>query len=517
MKQPIYYNTIPSFLWIVLILIGSYSLLVRFDIEFNGGQIDEYDYLFVSKMLFSGQTWETYSYIFGSNLNWYILGIGETIGGLTGARVLSFFMGILSLIGLYKFTLRLWNSHEIALFSTLFFSIQASHLFISRFATYDVIALMFLSFLLPTFWDALHKQRVKTTAFALSIAFAMLAVTGKYVDIVYVPILTFFAFFISWRIGILLGVIVGSFLGIYVVLHLNDLRTLYTIQILGTHATNSTYAEILQMEWRYLWIGIVAWWIAIVWQFYYYGIKTTKEKTTFILIALLLLALPLAFYHLQGRNMISLFKHMVYGLYFLSPVVGWLLWKLLNHFYLHRLAQAGIAIVLIGVAFYNYALLKAMENGFPDTRLAIKAVQALPLDESTTIASEDPYLMRYLLFGKLPQSHIKELYWMDNNLDGVYTYQDTVSALWDQKFTYVFLNNLINPKANEKLRNILNQRGYKKIFETKWHTSNLFSRITNGALELYERTSPPIIPTKNDRMFCDDSDIYSNPIVDSTK
>ena len=66
-----------------------FSSAMRLMLNFNGGHIDEYDYLFVGKQLLAGKDWGTYFYIFGSNLNWYILGIGESLAGLSGARAMA--------------------------------------------------------------------------------------------------------------------------------------------------------------------------------------------------------------------------------------------------------------------------------------------------------------------------------------------------------------------------------------------------------------------------------------------
>jgi hypothetical protein len=181
--------------------------------------------------------------------------------------------------------------------------------------------------------------------------------------------------------------------------------------------------------------------------------------------------------------------------------MAWLLWQGLQHFQFKLAAQAVTAVLVLGMVWLNHGFLREMETAYPDVRPIITTMAALPLDENVTIASEDPYLMRYVAFGQLPQNHIKELGWIDNNRDGKYEKKDAIEAVWDNKFTYVFLNNLIQPKANHDLRGVMLSRGYEKLVEIPWQTAPVMSSRNSGVLELYKSTRPPRIPTNDDAMF----------------
>ena len=74
-----------------------------------------------------------------------LLGMGEALGGLEGARAIAGLLGLMSLVGLYRWVRQLYQSVEVAWLSVALFSMQAVHIFISRFATYDIIALAFFS------------------------------------------------------------------------------------------------------------------------------------------------------------------------------------------------------------------------------------------------------------------------------------------------------------------------------------------------------------------------------------
>lgn len=490
------------YLFLATIVCGLlFSLAMRLTLDFNGGHIDEYDYLFVGKQLLAGKHWNTYSYIFGSNLDWYLLGIGEAWNGLTGARFIALILGIISLFGIYSFAHALWQSKAIAYLSAALLAMQAAHIFISKFATYDIIALAFFSLSLPVLIHAC-KQPHKTRYLLITLAIALcaLAVTSKYIVVAYVPLLIGVAWWLSPQMGLLFASGIVLVLGMYAGWHWQDLQMLYAVQIKGTHGVNSNYAYIFRVETLYLALPLFLWLIAVIWQLRQNS-NLFHNRTALILGLLLLFALPLVFYHLHGRNMISLYKHLVYALFFLTPAMAWLLWNGLQRWQNHLGAQAIAGAVIITMVGANYAFLRAMENGYPDVRPIIAAINAQPLDENTTIASEDPYLMRYALFGKLTQNRIKELGYMDNNMDGKFEPKDAIEAVWDRKFTYVFLDNLLQPHANNDLRGVLQTRGYQKIVEIPWQTSEVMSRQKQGVLELYKSTQPPRIPTAEDAMF----------------
>ena len=491
------------YLFLAAILCGLlFSAAMRLYLNFNGGHIDEYDYLFVGKQLLAGKEWATYLYIFGSNLDWYILGMGEAVGGLEGARAVAGLLGLVSLLGLYRFVRELYQSAAIAGLSVALLAMQAVHIFISKFATYDIIALAFFSLSLAPLWVACQrKDKQRYLSLLAAIALFSLAVTSKYIVVAYVPLLTLLALWLSPLIGVLFGLGVTLILGVYVGWHWADLQGLYAIQIKGTHGVNSNYAYILRMEVLYLALPLVLWLIALGWQAIRLRGQALREPTTVILLGSLVFASPLAVYHLHGQNMISLYKHLVYALFFLSPVMAWLLWNGLQRFQFKWGAQAVSAVLVLGMVWLNYGLLRDMHQGYPDVRPVIDAMAAQPLDANTTIASEDPYLMRYAAFDKIPQNHIKELAWMDNNMDGKSEKKDVVEALWDRKFTYVFLSNLIQPKANQDLRGVMKSRGYEKVLEIPWQTSQIMSRQDKGMLELYKSTQPARIPVAEDAMF----------------
>ena len=484
-----------------LLICGSAYLRLQFD--FNAGHMDEYDYLFVGSRLLSGASWPSYTYIFGSDFNWYILGWGERyLGGLSGARMMASGFGLLSLAGVYGFVYALWRNHLTALIAVGLLALQSTQLFISRFATYDIISFACFSLsLAPLLLACERKSRARYGYLLLAVVLISLAVTSKYVVVLYLPVLGILALLRAPRIAVLYGMGVSVFLLSYVALHWADLNVLYRVQIQGVHgAGNGSLEYMLQAIGRYLWPALLGWTVALTGCLWHFGLRFWAHRTGLILVALLFAALPLVAYHLNALNMISLFKHLVYAQLFLLPASAWLFTQLLEQVDYRWLKQAVLALLLVLFAGLNYQQLQKMETAYADVSPILNAMPDA-LDEETTILSEDPYLFRYFVGQTVPQNHIKESNWLDNNRDGRYEPKDVVEAIWDTKFSYVYLNDQLHPSLNKKLRKVLTMRGYQVLINRPYQLSSVMSRQTHGTLSLYKRMGMPRVALRDDELF----------------
>ena len=492
----------PSLFLISLLLLLCGSAFLRMQFGFNAGHMDEYDYLFVGRQLWAGKSWATHIYIFGSDLNWYLLGWGERyLGGLHGARMVAGAFGLLSLAGLYAFVYALWRNHLTALIAVTLLATQSIHLFISRFATYDIISFAFFALSLAPMVLACQRQSASRYLYLLlSIVLISLSVTSKYVVVLYLPFLSIIMFVRSPRMAILFSLGVGSILLVYAALHWESLQVLYRVQIQNVHGgSNGSLEYVLRSILSYLWPALLSGLLAIVYVVYRDGIKGLLQKQGVYLGLLVLLSLPMVAYHLQALNMISLYKHLVYANLFLLAASAWLISQVLQSSH-SLIKQACLVLLLIAYTLLNFQQLKQAEVAYVDVSPAIKAVEG-QLDVETTILSEDPYLFRYLGFGKVPQGHIKESKWLDNNRDGLYEKKDVVEALWDSKFSYVYLNDRLHPNLNKTIRKILKMRGYTPVVLMDYKTSEVMSRKKKGSLGLYQRTKQPSILLQNDDLF----------------
>ena len=484
---------LPLFFLTLLAVVVLASLYLRIQFDFNTGHMDEYDYLFVGKRLLSGESWPSYTYIFGSDLNWYILGWGEKhLGGLSGARMISGAFGLLSLIGMYWLVYSLWQRHLTAFIAAALLSIQPAQLFISRFATYDIISFACFSLALaPLFLACTLSNRKKYSYLLLSIGLISLAIISKYVVILYLPVIAGLAFLYNRKIGFICGAAVGSVLLIYMSMHWESLQVLYQIQIVGVHGAGNSSAEfIIETLSTYLSGLAIAWLIALLWSVRQQPKAFWRQSRFKQLFLLLLLTLPMIAYHLNALNMIALYKHLVYACFFLVPAAAWFITSFLES-QGFNLVKQGLAIAaLVWVSLVSYQQLKTIEDAYANVSPVIEYSNA-SLVPKDSILSEDPYLFRYLGESIIPQSQIKESGWLDNNLDGKHEHQDVIDAVWDMKFEYVFLNDQIHAELNKKLRNILGTKKYKLIVDEAYENSNVMSRQIKGRISLYQRAESP--------------------------
>lgn len=494
---------LPFLFLAVLALLLAVSAYLRLKFDYNAGHMDEYDYLFVGHRLLSGLGWPSYSYIFGSDLNWYLLGLGDHLfGGLTGARMVSGIFGLLSLLGMYLFTYVLWRSRLIAFIATSLLALQSIQLFISRFATYDIISFAYFSLALAPLVLACQKtDRSRYLYLVLSVVLMSLAITSKYVVILYMPLLAGLVLLHSPKLGFTFGFLVGAVLMAYIALHWEPLLRLYEVQIKGVHGVgNGSFEYLIWSEIKYLWMLLLAWLIAVIWRAMECGRGFWRDTRWQQLVILAVLALPMAAYHLNALNMISLFKHLVYSVYFLIPAAAWLIGMVLKESDYRYIKQVIASLALVGFSAVSYQQLVEMETAYADVSPVLEKVDG-QLTRQSTILSEDPYLFRYLGVDSVPQEQIKESGWLDNDLDGKHETKDVIEAVWDSKFSYVYLNDQLHPSLNVKLRKLLALKKYQQVWSETYEISDVMSRKTKGTMSLYKRTEAPRLSLLEDELF----------------
>jgi len=461
-----------------------FLLYLRLNAGAHPPHMDEYDYLFVGRHLLSGLTWPTHSYIFGSDLSWYLYGFFDKYaGGHIGARIAAILVGGLSLLGFFVFVFQLWSSKHVALLSTLMLAASANHIFISTMATYDIISFCFFTWALAT---ALYTAKTESYMIALlSAALLSLAIISKYTTILYLPFIGIVMLYSAPRQALAAGVAIAAMLAVYVKLHFIELSVLYEQQIVGVHSANSTRSDIAVRVFKQLGLMLYFWICAIV----VCSLRLNRKLTVTnkVLVILLVFSLPMPFYHFYSGNHISLFKHLNFSALFLIPATAWVLVEADKRISSES-RQVPILLAAFAVAYmiFNTAQLGRIKNAYPDTT-ALSQVIAENINDDSTILSENPYIFRYLASDVVPQYNIKETTWLDNNHDGIRSSQDVKDALWDRKFELVLLTDQIHENDNPQFRSILSQRGYIPIYSNAYQLSSVMTKITQGKLTLYKR------------------------------
>ena len=479
-------NKIADYASIVsLILFCVTLLLLRSTLNAHPGHMDEFDYLFVGKTLLGGGDWPSHSYIFGSDFNWYLYAFAdEVLGGLSGARALASVLGLISLVGLFVLNRLLWRSTAIALFSALLVSIDAAHIFISQLATYDIVALCLFVWslvLLVKSCTSDDKYYIWTIAAAIGLS---LAVLSKYTVILYLPFIALICLWVAPRKAMIGTLIITLLLGSYLYQHWEQLHTLYEIQISSAHGPNASRTNITARIVNQLWPITVLIFIFVI------CIPNSSKREITLGLLCIGLSFPLIAYHYFGQNVISLQKHLVFSSIFLSGIAAWSVKRLFDTLSLSKWYTPAAFCLTLAVAAHSIKTLSIMKSTYPDITQALAFTDDIA--ESGSLLSEDPYMMRYALFGDLEQSSISETTWLDNNKDGKHEKRDVKEAIWDRKFAYIFLTDQRHANDNKTYRKMLTYRNYHRVLHEPYTLTLMSGSVFNGELSLYKRMEDSI-------------------------
>lgn len=86
------------------------AIWMRVRLDFNSAYLDESNYLFAGQQLIDGKDWNIVRYMFSSSLPIYIIGLGNELNGLLGARFLNTIFGLVSLLFYFDAVRRLFKN-----------------------------------------------------------------------------------------------------------------------------------------------------------------------------------------------------------------------------------------------------------------------------------------------------------------------------------------------------------------------------------------------------------------------
>lgn len=446
----------------------SLMLWLRVTVTFNSAYVDESDYLFVGQLLLDGIHWNTKSYIFSSDIPLILIGLAGQLNGLFSARLLSVVLGLFSLLLAYRLYRQFLVSQPLGLFATIFLAVSAGHIFISKFATYDIICFTFLLLSFCFLWSS-QKKYADTIFIIIGAGVFVLAVLSKYILIAYWPLVFLI---LLWRQKLQAFIfLLISFLcfSVYVYMNYADLQLLYQNQIVGTHTGNTDRLEVLAIILQYLVLLLPG----VLWCLYKY------KKYFYIFI----MALPLLFYHCLAANSIAVYKHVVFSVFFLSPLAVIGLNELMKKNQRYTLLVLSVFVCCsAGLSFWQ---VKTIEQSYPNTTLAVKAIQE-KLQKTDKVMSENPYLLREALYPVLGLEQLQDTHYYDGNKDGVYERQDVIDSLWDGQFDYVYLDGRFHPEFSSFLREKVIPERYDLLYGQAYQTQSLVSRNNHGKISVYK-------------------------------
>lgn len=435
--------------------------------------MDESGYAFVGKLLLSGGEWPTKSYIFSSDFPLYLLGIADQVYAGYGGRLMSALLGGGSLYLSYCLFRHYDTPPSLALYGTGLLSIQPSHIAISKMATYD--SLCFFLFCAGILYFSLALTNRRTTYIFFSAVLMCLATLSKYIAIAYLPIFALIALINNKRIGLYFILFCSLILSLYVAINWKGLHLLYNHQLRGVHDHNSSSINIFKF------ILIQTWPILISFVLLSPLKKLLfKDKTILLLI---FLSCPLLAYHILFQNEISLYKHIVHFLFFNICIIVYFL-KKSN---IQTLAYSSFIITFTALisAYNSHKILSEFNIAWPNTTIMEDNIHSL---ENPIILSEDPYLFRNYLYGKVSIKNLYDTNWFDPYNTGKHDELLLIESIKKQKFDYIYLNMQVTPTLSKKIIKYEIEDKYKVVHFEKPLISKLINSNNTPILALYRKT-----------------------------
>jgi hypothetical protein len=449
----------------------------RMRLGFGGPSAEETSGLHVARLLREHVAWNSYGYAPGSHIPLHLLGVGEAVGGLIGARAGSALLGLCSLGFFFGGTRALFGSTRVAAWAALLLALQAPHLFLSQQATGDVVACCFFTGAMWLLIEGLSERDVGWLLCMLaSVGFAI-SVLCKYVVVVQAPVLLLVVAVRRPRLLFATLLPCSVLLADYLHRHWGDLvvladhqlacmtepgagarlgllrdAALYVAPMLGL-ALASVAMQVSRTgaEWRAVWLHLL----------------------------LLLLAVPLVAMHAIAGDAAGMAKHLVYPLLAMCPLAAWFLHRISRRSFLLPLV---ITAVLAAIGMRQRA---ALERSFIDLTCVVDYLRPR-LGPTTTVLSEEGFLLRYEFPGA-PATSFSELTGFDNDGDGRRTEQDAIDGIWDGKVEYVLVTGQVAPALVEKLRQGVLPHRYRVVLEQPYELSAAPAKRMHGVVQLWKR------------------------------
>ncbi|MFJ8537584.1 glycosyltransferase family 39 protein [Streptomyces sp. NPDC093591] len=380
--------------------------------------------------------------------------------GLAGARTLSLFFMLCATGLLYSFTRRLFNERA-ALAAAALFAVLQSTVVMGYFATYDAAAVLLLAL---TTWIVVRTDRAPVIAVLLAAPFGVLAVGVKYASALYLPTIVVLALLTAWphKGGkafvrmVVLALGIGALLaaGMYTTDLMAGVRQTTTDRAHGTDTV-----EFL-LEQTAKWGGLM--FLTAVGGAISYVRRSRMNESPLALrlgnpgwrwrallgLVLCGTAVLAPAYQIHLGTVVSLFKHVGFGLLFAAPMAGVGVSRLMGaHF---RYPQLGImlwtAVLCLGIQQADWRF-----DIWPNSTKMINAIEP-HVDSKGEYLASTPEVPVYYLYDKSSHRQWHSLFGMEyKDAKGKYYGGDEAykAAVKAGKFDLIVLDGLTNPRVDD--------------------------------------------------------------------
>ncbi|MDX1994975.1 MAG: glycosyltransferase family 39 protein [bacterium] len=476
---------------VCIFLLGLIFFIRATNLNFNTLHLDEAIYTTVGEEILSGVTKQGATrWMYGSYLYPIQATLAEHLGGVIGLRLLSAVFSTITALFVFLTTRRVFNTRA-GLLALFVFGFTGISINVGQHATYDVVSLPFLSMAVYFAVSAiLRPERQQRYLLWAGFAFS-LCVLGKYIAILMLPalILTMLTLHLArgrglwsfitripwWHLIAPMLII----LGIYGAYYVDDLRQAFSegyafqaeprMKIIGNLVRDLGLIILLAM------VAVVV----ILWKaFLRMRSRPGLLIAVICLLPILLIAILLpALYHLVTANGRSMWKHNVYSLIFLAPIVGYGIAEFIDFLRSSssRSARTGTAFRVLSAGLTVLLLLLFITEAFrqntsfhrlwPNTSSVVSYLSEQGITPENRILSSGYSIYDYYFdFGVRDQNVWNNIWYAEyNNLTG----REAVrQGIQDCAFDLVVLDNFWDPQWAGELAYVAQDAGYVVGYST---------------------------------------------------
>lgn len=466
---------------IVVLIFFAYNYL---NLSYNTAFVDEAIYATVGEEVLRGIFWEkALSWMGGSYLYPLTSAVINRSMGLAGVRLFSavcvLCIGLLSA----KIAKNLGGkkTEVIALVLFLFSSITLD---LAQMGTYDAMSFLFisLSFYLG-YLSGKTKSFPKTYFLSLlSAGLFSLGVLTKYFVVIFILPIALVTFSEKFRFDLKKAavwiLVIGTILGFYFLRYKDEILT----YLLGPYSNQpSTFVEILKQIISSLNIFVIGLIVTI------FTVRKKIPPGKIKLISVLFIAglLPLA-YHLTFENSRSLWKHLVFSLFFWAPLTAYAVARFFkyindkqkNTVVLSNVSQLIFTVIILVVilsTWFSFSGHWRFQRSWPSASNVLNYLKTHRTKYDKVLA-EGSAIYKYHLFDGFenPSSWSSTWYVQYNGQEGTAAMK---SAITDRSFDFIILNNYYTPDIDKELLPYI-KTYYKLALKDSFKVSGAYDEIT---------------------------------------